>query len=159
MQALVSWISQWRPDNAYHGERSPFNLQVLLLLKIHVLVQNTFYQGHPMTVFSQMRSKHFLGSLEYSVRPLEMHSKRGYKICICSVIHPFYLKTIHNSLSYLEFSSSERRGRKAVMNGHKYTAFCSTPWIMSNAPLFLPYGRQPRHRFSIHCRCWLICFQ
>ena len=65
-----------------------------------------------------------------------MHSKRGYKICVCSVIHPFYLKTIHNSLSYLEFSSSERKGRKAVMNGHQYTAFCSTPLIMSNTSLF-----------------------
>ena len=77
-----------------------------------------------MTVSTQMRWKHFL-AIQNTFRPLEMYSKWGYKICICSVIHPLYLKTwIHSSLSYLEFSSSERKGRKAVMSGNFFVVVC-----------------------------------
>ena len=43
-------------------------------------------QGHPMTDYSKIRWKHFLGSDPEYFRSLEMHSKRRYKIFISSVI-------------------------------------------------------------------------
>ena len=50
-----------------------------------MLIQET--PGAPNNGFLLNNLKHFLGLLIQSTfRPLEMHSKRFYKICICLVI-------------------------------------------------------------------------
>ena len=78
--------------------RSIAEIDSLSVIKFKLTLKLKF-QGHPTTISSQMHEKHFFRLLHVALhpknccegdqstfRPLQMHSKRPYKICICSAI-------------------------------------------------------------------------